>query len=127
MGEKQLGRAGRRRQRLAVAACLRVLVQSPSRCKRLNPGIPERERASPVPGSLRRSPWPNRNVQVLAAASAHGAWAASCRTVPNRLFCAMRDLTGRGSDPSAALCSGYPSERVSSRPSRISAGQVLVA
>jgi hypothetical protein len=29
------------------------------------------------------------------AASTSGARAASCRTAPNRLFCAMRDLTGR--------------------------------
>jgi len=32
---------------------------------------------------------------VLAAASASGAWAASCLSAPNRVFRAMHDLTER--------------------------------
>jgi hypothetical protein len=50
---------------------------------------------APCPGRCVGPSWPNRNVQVLAAASANGAWAARYRTAPNRLFCAIRDLTGR--------------------------------
>jgi len=54
-----------------------------------------RERASPLPGSLRRALMAEPNVQVLATASANGARAARYRTAPNRLFCPIRDLTGR--------------------------------
>lgn len=39
--------------------------------------------------------WPYRTANCLQQQARAAPWAARCRTVPNRSFCAIRDMTGR--------------------------------